>query len=90
MSGGNANLLIGLAMGLNLLALASSRLPWLIQIVSLQGVLLGVMPLVLEREAKVGGERVHQLKAEEADQDQPLAQPGFGGSGGCERHCHTG
>jgi len=48
MSGGSLNLLIGLAMGLNLLALGSSRLPSIIQAMSLQGVLLGVMPLVLE------------------------------------------
>ncbi len=48
MSGGTLNLLIGLAMGLNLLALGSSRLPSIIQAMSLQGVLLGVMPLVLE------------------------------------------
>jgi hydrogenase-4 component E len=44
----NLNLLIGLAMGLNLLALGSSRLPSLIRIMSLQGVVLGVMPLLLE------------------------------------------
>jgi len=48
MSGGTLNLLIGLAMGLNLLALGSSRLPSIIRAMSLQGVLLGVMPLVLE------------------------------------------
>ena len=42
------NLLIGLVMGLNLLALGSSRLPSLIRTVSLQGVALGVMPLLLE------------------------------------------
>ena len=42
------NLLIGLAMGLNLLALGSSRLPSLIRTVSLQGMALGVMPLLLE------------------------------------------
>lgn len=45
------NLLIGLAMGLNLLALGSSRLPSLIRTVAVQGVLLGVMPLVIEPEA---------------------------------------
>ena len=44
------NLLIGLAMGLNLLALGSSRLPSLIRAMSLQGVLLGVMPLLMEYE----------------------------------------
>jgi len=42
------NLLVGLAMGLNLIALGSSRLPTLIRAVSAQGVVLGVMPLVLE------------------------------------------
>jgi hydrogenase-4 component E len=44
------NLLIGLAMGLDLLALGSSRLPSLIRAMSLQGVLLGVMPLLMEYE----------------------------------------
>ena len=44
------NLLIGLAMGLNLLALGSSRLPSLIRVVAVQGVVLGVMPLVIEHE----------------------------------------
>ncbi|MDD2765874.1 MAG: hydrogenase [Opitutaceae bacterium] len=42
------NLLIGLAMGLNLLALASSRLPSVIRTVAVQGVALGVMPLLIE------------------------------------------
>jgi len=42
------NLLIGLAMGLNLLALGSNRLPALIRTVSIQGMTLGVMPLLLE------------------------------------------
>ena len=46
----NPNLLIGLAMGLNLIALGSSRLPSLIRAVSLQGLLLGAMPLLLESE----------------------------------------
>jgi hydrogenase-4 component E len=50
MSSGTLNLLIGLAMGLNLLALGSSRLPSLIFTVSLQGVVLGVMPLLMEHE----------------------------------------
>ena len=50
MSGGALNLLIGLAMGLNLLALGSSRLPSLIRAMSVQGVLLGLMPLLLEAE----------------------------------------
>jgi hydrogenase-4 component E len=43
-----ANLLIGAAMGLNLLALGSSRLPSLIRAVALQGMVLGVLPLLLE------------------------------------------
>lgn len=42
------NLLIGVAMGLNLFALGSGRLPSVIRIVSLQGVALGVMPLLIE------------------------------------------
>jgi len=50
MSEGTLNLLIGLAMGLNLLALGSSRLPSLIRAVALQGVVLGVMPLMIEHE----------------------------------------
>src|SRR5882672_3282577 len=37
-------------MGLNLLALGSSRLPSLIRAMSLQGVVLGVMPLIMEHE----------------------------------------
>ena len=45
---GTVNLLIGLAMGLNLLALGTNRLPSLIRAVSLQGVVLGVMPLLME------------------------------------------
>lgn len=42
------NLLIGLAMGLNLIALASSRLPALITAIAVQGMALGAMPLLLE------------------------------------------
>lgn len=45
-----ANLLIGLAMGLNLLALGSSRLPSVIRAVAVQGMALGLLPLVLEPE----------------------------------------
>lgn len=45
------NLLIGLAMGLNLVALGSSRLPSLIRTVSMQGIALGLMPLILEGSA---------------------------------------
>ena len=44
------NLLIGLAMGLNLVALGTSRLPSLIRLAALQGMVLGVMPLVIEHE----------------------------------------
>jgi len=46
----NLNLLIGLAMGLNLLSLGSSRLPALIRTMSVQGVILGVMPMLMEHE----------------------------------------
>jgi hydrogenase-4 component E len=48
---GTLNLLIGLAMGLNLLALGSSRLPSLIRAMSLQGMVLGLMPVLMEYEA---------------------------------------
>jgi len=48
---GTLNLLMGLAMGLNLLSLGSSRLPLLIRAVSLQGMVLGVMPMLIERES---------------------------------------
>lgn len=44
------NLLVGLAMGLNLLALASSRLPSVIRAAALQGMVLGALPLLLEAE----------------------------------------
>jgi hydrogenase-4 component E len=47
---GTLNLLIGLAMGLNLLALGSNRLPSLIRAMSVQGMLLGMMPLLMEHE----------------------------------------
>jgi hydrogenase-4 component E len=46
------NLLIGVAMGLNLLALGSSRLPSLIRAVSLQGMALGLMPLLMEHDLR--------------------------------------
>jgi hydrogenase-4 component E len=46
----NVNLLIGLAMGLNLLALGSSRLPALIRAMAAQGVILGVIPVLLEHD----------------------------------------
>lgn len=42
------NLLIGVAMGLNLLALGSSRLPSVIGAVAAQGMVLGVIPLLME------------------------------------------
>jgi hydrogenase-4 component E len=42
------NLLIGLTMGLNLLALGSSRVPSLITAVAFQGMALGVMPFLIE------------------------------------------
>lgn len=42
--------MIGLAMGLNLMSLASNRLPALIRTVSVQGLILGMMPLLLEYE----------------------------------------
>ena len=42
------NLLTGLAMGLNLAALGTSRLPSLIRVAAIQGAILGIMPLVLE------------------------------------------
>jgi hydrogenase-4 component E len=44
------NLLIGLAMGVNLLALGSSRLPSVVRAVAVQGVVLGLLPLVIERD----------------------------------------
>jgi hydrogenase-4 component E len=47
---GALNLLVGIALGLNLLALASSRLPSIIRAAALQGMVLGVIPLLLERE----------------------------------------
>ena len=47
---GTLNLVIGLAMGLNLIALGSSRLPTLIRAMSVQGMVLGVMPLLMEYE----------------------------------------
>lgn len=43
------NLVVGLSMGLNLLALGSSRLPMLIRAMSVQGVVLGTIPLLIER-----------------------------------------
>lgn len=46
------NLLIGVVMGLNLVALGSGRLPSLIHVVAVQGVVLGVMPLVIEHDLR--------------------------------------
>lgn len=43
-------LFVGVAMGLNLLALGSSRLPTLIRAMSVQGVVLGLLPLLMEHE----------------------------------------
>ena len=45
---GTLNLLVGIALGLNLLALASSRLPSIIRAAAIQGVVLGFIPLLLE------------------------------------------
>jgi len=45
------SLLIGLAMGLNLLALATSRMPSLIRIVAAQGVALGLVPVLMADQA---------------------------------------
>lgn len=44
-----SNLLIGLAMGLNLLALGSGRLPSVIRAVAVQGMAIGLIPLLMER-----------------------------------------
>ena len=44
------NLLIGLAMGLNLIALGSGRLPAIIRAMSVQGVILGLMPPLMETD----------------------------------------
>ncbi len=44
------NFLVSVVMGLNLLALGSSRLPSLIRIVSVQGLVLGGMPLLIEAD----------------------------------------
>ena len=46
---GTVNLLIGIAMGLNLMALGSSRLPSVIRAVAVQGVVLGLIPLLLNQ-----------------------------------------
>lgn len=50
---GTLNVLIGLVMGLNLLALGSSRVPSLIGVVAVQGIALGVMPFLIEEHLEV-------------------------------------
>jgi hydrogenase-4 component E len=45
---GAVNLLVGLAMGLNLMALGSSRLPSVIRAMAVQGVALGLIPVMME------------------------------------------
>ncbi len=45
------NLLVGIAIGLNLVALASTRLPSIIRAAAVQGMVLGVLPLLIKREA---------------------------------------
>lgn len=47
------NLLIGLVMGLNLLALGSSRVPSLITAVACQGIALGIMPFLVEEHVQL-------------------------------------
>lgn len=44
------NLLVGIAIGLNLVALASTRLPSIIRAAAVQGMVLGVLPLLIKRE----------------------------------------
>lgn len=44
------NLLVGLAMGFNLLALASSRLPSIIRAAAFQGMVIGILPLLVEKD----------------------------------------
>lgn len=48
MNNGTINLLVGVAMGLNLLALGSGRLHAVIRAMAVQGIVLGVMPLFME------------------------------------------
>ena len=48
--GGTMNLLIGLSLGLSLMALGSSRLPSIIRAAAFQGMILGTLPLLLEQE----------------------------------------
>jgi hydrogenase-4 component E len=49
---GAMNLLIGLALGMNLLALGSSRLPSVIRAAAVQGMALGILPLLLEEKIR--------------------------------------
>lgn len=49
---GALNLLIGFTMGLNLYALASGSLPAVVRAAALQGMVLGVLPLLLEHERR--------------------------------------
>lgn len=44
------NLFIGLALGMNLVALASSRLPSVIRAAAVQGLVLGILPLLVEEK----------------------------------------
>lgn len=48
---GPVNLMVGIAMGLNLLALGSGRLPSVIRAAAAQGMVLGVLPLLIEADA---------------------------------------
>lgn len=49
---GTVNLLIGFTMGLNLYALASGSLPAVVRAAAMQGMVLGVLPLLLESEQR--------------------------------------
>jgi hydrogenase-4 component E len=44
------NLFLGVAMGLNLVALVCSRIPSVIRTAAMQGVVLGILPLIMEQE----------------------------------------
>lgn len=46
------NLLIGIAMGLNLLALGAGRLPQVIRAVAVQGIVIGILPLMMEHDSR--------------------------------------
>jgi hydrogenase-4 component E len=47
---GTLNLLVAVALGLNLIALASTRLPSIIRAAALQGMVLGLLPMLLKHE----------------------------------------